>query len=95
MKNCYVIDYKENERQEFCLFLKLLGFKWANGKSILQNEKHCFPFCIDVERKVVYLTNVYFLKEFKEQGGQFVSVDTFKNIIEHWNKKIICSMIFF
>ena len=81
MENCYVVQFKENEKKEFCLFLRLFGFKWANGKSF-GDEPHQFPFCIDVKRKVVYLTNVNFLREFKNQGGEMVGVQVFKNMVE-------------
>lgn len=81
MENCYVVDYELKERNKFYLFLKLLGFKWANGDEI-ENQEHCFPFCIDIQRKVVYVTNTNFLKEFANQGKKMVSVKKFKKVLE-------------
>lgn len=81
MENCFVVSYEIKERNKFYLFLKLLGFKWANGKAI-ENAEHCFPFCIDVQRKVVYVTNVNFLREFKNQGHEMISFNEFKKVME-------------
>ena len=80
MGKFYVVDYDLKERNELYLFLKLLGFKWANGESI-NSQDHCFPFCIDVQRKVVYMTNTSFLREFKSQGGEMIGVSQFKKEI--------------
>ena len=81
MENCYVVDYQAKEKNKFYLFLKLLGFKLANGESI-ENQEHKFPFCIDIQRKVIYVTNTNFLKEFASQGKKMVSVHKFKKILE-------------
>ncbi len=81
MENCFVVCYEIKERDKFYLFLKLLGYKWANGKSI-NNEEHCFPFCIDVKRKVVYMTNTNFLREFSNQGNKMISFNEFKKMLE-------------
>ena len=45
MENCFVVNYELKERNKFYLFLKLLGFKWANGKEF-ESEDNCFPFCL-------------------------------------------------
>ena len=81
MENCFVVDYEIKERNKFYLFLKLLGFKLANGEE-LNSNKNCFPFCIDVKRKVVYVTNSNFLREFKNQGHKMISVNKFKKVVE-------------
>lgn len=81
MENCVVVDYEVNEKNKFYLLLKLLGYKWANGKAI-NNEEHCFPFCIDVKRKVVYMTNTNFLREFSNQGNKMISFNDFKKMME-------------
>ena len=81
MENCFVVSYDIKERNKFYLFLKLLGFKWANGKE-LDNQEHCFPFCIDIKRKVVYMTNTNFLREFFSQGHKMISVNKFKKVVE-------------
>ena len=81
MENCYVVNYENKEKNKFYLFLKLLGFKWANGKS-LDFQEQTFPFCIDIERKVVYLTNTNFLREYANQGKKMVSVKKFKKVLE-------------
>ena len=81
MENCVVVDYEVKEKNKFYLFLKLLGFRLANGKEF-EIQEHCFPFCIDVKRKVVYVTNVNFLREFENQGYKMISVDKFRRVIE-------------
>lgn len=78
MKNCVVVEYNENDKKQLYDFLKLGSYKWANGRNF-SNDEHCFPFCIDTERKVVYMTNIYFLKEYKEQGYKKISVADFIN----------------
>ena len=78
MENCLVVEYDENNKKELYKFLKLGSYKWANGRDFAE-EKFCFPFCIDTERKVVYVTNVYFLKEFKNQGYEIITVKDFIN----------------
>lgn len=86
MENCFVVNYELKERNKFYLFLKLLGFKWANGKEF-EGEEHCFPFCIDVKRKVIYITNSNFLREFSSQGNKMISVNKFKKVMEVWNAR--------
>ena len=81
MENCVVVDYEIKERNKFYLFLKLLGFRLANGKEF-EIQEHCFPFCIDVKRKVVYVTNTNFLREFARQGHKMISVNKFRKVIE-------------
>ncbi|MBR7172689.1 MAG: hypothetical protein IKD36_02740 [Clostridia bacterium] len=78
MENCLVVEYDEKNKKELYEFLKLGNFRWANGRDF-SDEEHCFPFCIDTERKVVYMTNIYFLKEYKEQGYKRISVSDFIN----------------
>ena len=80
MENCLVVEYSKKDKDELYEFLKLGNFRWANGRDFADDAER-FPFCIDTERKVVYRTNVYFLKEFKEQGHELVSVETFINKI--------------
>lgn len=80
MGKFYVVSFSGEEFQELYLYLKLFGYKFANGKTPSKEDGR-FPFCIDIERKVVYLTNVCFLKAFKQQGGEFLSVDNFKKAI--------------
>ena len=41
MENCFVVSYDIKERNKLYLFLKLLGYKWANGEAI-ENQEHCF-----------------------------------------------------
>ncbi|MBQ4542515.1 MAG: hypothetical protein IJA23_06715 [Clostridia bacterium] len=81
MENCFVVNYDIKERKELYLFLRLLGYKWANGKKI-ENQEHCFPFCIDIKRKVVYMTNTNFLREFSGQGHKMISFNEFKKVVE-------------
>ena len=78
MENCLVVKYDETDKKELYEFLKLGCYKWANGRDF-SDEKHCFPFCIDTERKVIYMTNIYFLKEFKSQGYEMITVEDFIN----------------
>ena len=80
MGKFYVVSFSGEEFQELYLYLKLFGYKFANGKSLDKKDVH-FPFCIDIERKVVYLTNVCFLKAFKQQGGEFLTVENFKKAV--------------
>ena len=81
MENCFVVSYDIKERNKLYLFLKLLGYKWANGEAI-ENQEHCFPFCIDVKRKVVYMTNTNFLREFSGQGHKMITFNEFKKMVE-------------
>ena len=81
MENCFVVNYNIKERNKFYLFLKLLGYKWANGKDF-ENEEQSFPFCIDIKRKVIYMTNINFLREFENQGHKMISFNEFKKVVE-------------
>lgn len=80
MENCCVVKYDKNNKRELYEFLRLGSYRWANGKDFLE-DVHYFPFCIDTERKVVYVTNVYFLNEYKKQGHELISVEDFINKI--------------
>lgn len=81
MFNCYVVNFQKQEKNKFYLFLKLLGFRWASERAEIKQDFE-FPFCIDIERKVVYVTNSNFLKEFESQGRKMISVSSFKKVLE-------------
>ncbi len=81
MENCFVVNYEDKEKDKIYLFLKLLGFKWASERQEGLQE-NCFPFCIDVKRKVVYVTNTNFLREFHSQGYKMISFNKFKKVAQ-------------
>lgn len=76
MENYLVVEYDKNNKKKLFKFLKLGNFRWASGR-VFDDEEHCFPFCIDIERRVVYMTNIYFLNEYKRQGYKRISVSDF------------------
>ena len=66
-------------------FAQEVAYAWAEHDlkdKEFESEDNCFPFCIDVKRKVIYITNANFLREFASQGNKMISVNKFKKVME-------------
>ena len=87
MENSYIVVYSEREKNEFCKYLKDVGYKWSDGKDVELND-YCFPVCVNTEEKSVSLTNLYLLKQYHDLGGEMLTVKMFANILCDKIKKV-------